>query len=341
MVIRRQDLEWEGRSSRHSMPSRGTTGEYREPLRRARSVTSKCSSIRRMADCHFITRRSKNFCRGRGNWIGGTFDAQAKPGLGRNTATSAVGGTPRGNEGIIHLVFALLRHSCLRILPQGTAGSSFSWQRSWNRASVVKALWQGFESGSRAGEVQEEDHPLGAQQERGIITVAVATAIGGQKQHHCRLDSSWRLVVRVRERRGFRPLALSFSPWAARRRTRASAPTSQSCSPNRLKKRKTRLRHHQCHQAERKGKQQLRNHCWKLTARGRNPCKFPRHHWGQLLRASPRRSGGRCGKASKKDMAGHASWRTKAYVRRLRHILQATVHPPPVPRIEAIPCNLI
>jgi len=84
-----------------------------------------------------------------------------------------------GNEGIIPLVFALLRQFSLRIHPQGTAGSSFSWQRSWNRANVVKAQWQGFESGSRAGEVQGEDHPLGAQQKRSIITVAVATAIGG------------------------------------------------------------------------------------------------------------------------------------------------------------------
>jgi len=323
------------------MPSRETAWRRREPLRRARSVASECLYISRMADGHFTTSLSKEFGRVRGISLGGNFVIHAPPGRGRPSATPAEGGISRRCNGIIHLLSALLRLSRLRIPPQGSAGSTYSWQRSGNKASTVIALWRGFVSDSRAEEGQEEVHPLGDLRKSSIITAAVATAIGGQKQHHCKPDNSWRLVVRVRERRGFLPSALSFSPWAARRSMRASMPTSQFYSPNCLMMRKSRWRHLQCHQPKRKGTQQRRSHCWKTTAKGRNLCNIPRHLWGLLLQALPRKRGRRCGKALKKDMAGHTSWRIKAYVRRLRHIWQTTVHPPPAPRTEAISGNLI
>jgi len=362
MVMRRQGIEEVRWSSRHSMPSRGADRKHSAPLMQARSVTMYRPYDRRMADGHFIPGLSENCSRGRGNWSGGTLGDQAKPGLWRNAEVAVVDGPQRGDlalELIINLVFQPWRHPCSRIRPQSTAGSSFSWQRSWDWV----AQWREHGSGSRAGEVEEEEHHLGAQQERDIIIVAAATATGGQQQHHCKLDSSWRSAVRVWEKRGFLPLALSFSLWAAPRRTRASTPTSQSCSQNCPTKRTARWRHHHCHQAERKGKHQRRkqgqlcrhlcqqaerkgkhqrrNQSRKQEARGRSLCKFTRHLWGQLLRASPRNHGGRDGKAWKKDKAGHASWKKRVSVRRLRHILQAFVHHPPIPRNEAMPGNPI
>lgn len=361
-VMRRQGIKEIRRSSRHSMPSRGADRKHSVTLMQARSVTMYRPYDSRMAGGHFIPGLSENCSRGWGSWSEGTLGDQAKPRLWRKAEIAVVDGTQRGDpalERIINLVFQPWRHPCSRIRLQSSAGSSFCGQWSWNWV----AQWQEHGRGSRAGGVKEEEHHLGAQQERDTIIVAAATATGEQQQHLCKLNSSWRSAMRGWERRGFLLLAPSFSLWAPPQGTRASTPISQSCSHNRPTKRTARWRHHHCHQAEREGNHQKRKQgqpcrhlCHqaerkgtlqrrsqgrKQETRGRSLWKFTHHLGGQLLRASLRNHGGRDGKVWKKDRAGHASWKKRIHVRRLRHILQAFVRHQPISRNEAMPGNPI
>lgn len=246
--------------------------------------------------------------------------------------------------------------------------SSRWWLRSVIRPEALlrqprkaaRYTWRNCGSDNPVGEGHSVGLRLDDLQQTSITIVAAATVTEELEQFRFQLRNSWRLAVPEREGLCCPRLVRSFSLWGAQQIMLGSMPTSQSCSPNYLKERKLgisrarwkRLReilegrlqrcHHHCPREVLERLLQLCNHRWKQALRGRSLCKAPHMQWGWHLRELTRRNGGRCGRASKRDMDGRTSRKTQVSVKTLKHILKPhSAHPHPDSRIEATTGNLI